>query len=393
MPSSGLRPRKRGGAVSGPHGGTWLNHFLSLPKAIAFYVVKLVAPLDLSPRYTLEGAAGWWDPWVIAGGLLAVGAAVALLLARRRLVAGWGVLFFLVTWAPASGVVPSVTFVADRYMYLPAFGLFLAVAALFGAAIEAGRRPRVVAVTVSATCLVLLSGLAVRQVARWQNNETLWLHALEVDHENEFAHNQLAATYGQSGRFQEALDHSVAAVRLGLLKPEYLFNLCRAYRGLDEPDKELACAREIQRGAPDFLPAWLVTLRHAVAGGDDSVALLAELERRFPGGPSIAFAHGIVSHALGQTAEALASFARAYQLAPRDPEVVLGFASSLSRANETDAAIAAVSDALRLPGSAWFPDMWRQLDTTLNLLESHPGTADRIAALRRLAARRRAAGA
>ena len=390
----GVQAQAEGNAVSGPHGGSWLNHFLSLPKALAFYAAKLIAPFSLSPRYTLEGATGFGDPWVVAGLILiTLGIPVVVLTMRRVPLVGFGVGFFFVAWAPVSGIVPSVTFVADRYMYLPAFGLFVAVAALLQEIVKVRvGHPRLAIVAVATGVVVLISwsALSARQVSRWKDNETLWLSALEVDADNEFAHNQLSVTYGSSGRFQRALDHGVAAIRLGLDKPEYLFNLCRAYRGLEEYSKELACAREINRGAPGFLPAWLVPVRQSLERGDAAAAaeLLDDLEGRFSSASSLHAARGALLEARGRSSEALTLFLRAYQLNPRDAEVLLGLGIALAHEGEGASALSALVDAVGVPGGIWFPDMSRRLEAALDRLIGQGGNAESVRSVRALAAKR-----
>ena len=112
--------------------------------------LKLLWPHPLSARYVIAPAGDWLDPHVIAG--LSLGAAAlagALISRRRRRVAFLGLGFFAVTWAPVSGIVPTSTLVADRYMYLPALGLAWPLASWITRRLEAGgpapRFPRALA--------------------------------------------------------------------------------------------------------------------------------------------------------------------------------------------------------------------------------------------------------
>ena len=206
------------------------------------------------------------------------------------------------------------------------------------------------------------------------------------------AHNQLSATYGSSGRFQQALEHGVAAVRLGLDRPEYLFNLCRAYRGLEEYTKELACAREINRGAPGYLPAWLVSVRQSLEAGDDVAAaeLLDDLDRRFVGASLLHAARGALLEARGSALEALTRFTWAYQLTPGDAEVLLGLGIALAHEGQEASALAALADALGVQGGVWFPDMSRRLEAALDRVtrQGEAGTAESVQSVRALAAKR-----
>ena len=93
---------------------------------------------------------------------------------------GW--LWFLVTLLPVIGIIQVGSQArADRYLYLPLVGIFLAV--VWGAADLARRRPRSrapVALSIAAA-VVLLALAAHRQAGYWRNSGTLWEHALAVD--------------------------------------------------------------------------------------------------------------------------------------------------------------------------------------------------------------------
>jgi tetratricopeptide (TPR) repeat protein len=387
----GILAQAADGAVTELHGGNVPRHLLSLPKALAFYSGKLLWPLRLSPRYFLPPAGGILEPGVLAGLALAAGAIATVFLARSgRPGVAFGLGFFLVTWAPVSGLVPSSTLVADRYLYLPALGLFWALAGfLAGEARNAcGRRalPAALGLLALGASLVPLAWLAAARVEVWRDGETLWRDALLENPRNAFAHNQLALSCAVSGRFEEALEHNIRAVELGLDEPKYLFNICRAQRGLGEGEKELANAREIVKGAPDFLPAWLVVARHLCGQGrfEECERLLERLERQWGGDPGLLAARGDLEGARGRTGEALALYLRALERETRDPEIFLGAAEALARRGDGERALLAAERAAGVPDGIWYPDLLARREAVLRELEAAggPAAASRLRALR-----------
>jgi tetratricopeptide (TPR) repeat protein len=145
-------------------------------------------PVDLSMYAVPKAGLGW--PAAVAGGVLAVltaGAIWAALRGSRWLAVGW--FWFLGTFVPAIGVVQVGTQVlADRFLYLPQIGLWMAAAWTAAAWVES--RPRRAGASAAAAALVLVffTVASWRQTAYWRNSETLWRHALACDEQNAWAH-------------------------------------------------------------------------------------------------------------------------------------------------------------------------------------------------------------
>ena len=121
-----------------------------------------------------------WPVWAVAGAIVLLLLLSALALWRVRaqpwLAVGW--LWFLGTLAPVIGVVQvGMQSMADRYSYIPSIGLFIAVvwtARDWGVRLGA-RAQAILGVLAAAVCLVLTA----RQAACWENDQTLFLHAIQ----------------------------------------------------------------------------------------------------------------------------------------------------------------------------------------------------------------------
>jgi hypothetical protein len=112
---------------------------------------------------------------------------------------------------PVIGLIQlSLQSIADRYTYLPAIGLSIMVVWLLDELRSTVALRAVGKYAVLAPSLVVLltwCALARRQVAYWQNTETLMVHALDVDPANYVAHQDLALYYSRLGKTEAARFH------------------------------------------------------------------------------------------------------------------------------------------------------------------------------------------
>lgn len=103
---------------------------------------------------------------------------------RKYLLVGW--LWFVGTLVPVIGIVQvGSQSLADRYTYVPYFGLFIM--AVFGvadlAAHFAGGR-KMIGVSASVAAIAVFCVLSAIQIGYWRDNETLYTHALAVTQNN-----------------------------------------------------------------------------------------------------------------------------------------------------------------------------------------------------------------
>jgi protein O-mannosyl-transferase len=171
------------------------------------YVGKAFWPIRLAPIYPHP-----WHPlpmWQVLPALLLLLVITALTIAyrsRRYLPVGW--LWFLGALVPMIGIVHvGSQAMADRYAYLPFIGLFIMVC--WGVTEVAERRniPLVVLRSAGVIVLLVLAILTYRQLGFWNDNETLWRHALEVTDDNYIAHDNLGTLLVLHGQSDEAIQH------------------------------------------------------------------------------------------------------------------------------------------------------------------------------------------
>ncbi len=171
------------------------------------YIAKMLLPVKLATFYPLRFSQPLGD--VIAGAILLLAlTALALYLHHAPYVAvGW--FFFLITLLPVIGIV-QVGFqgMADRYMYIPSIGLFIALIWGLGAMVE---QVPIARVALSFTALCLISGFAAATVhclKCWQDGVTLFAQArVAYGRPHMWLEQLYANSLLSAGRVDEALQH------------------------------------------------------------------------------------------------------------------------------------------------------------------------------------------
>jgi tetratricopeptide (TPR) repeat protein len=198
----------------------WYPLSLRIEYALASYVDYLgrtLWPMRLSAFYPHPDLVPW--PHVaIAVALLAAISILAVRAWRERpyLLVGW--LFFLGTMVPMLGL-EGVGYqgkqgTADRYAYLPFIGLFIMIC--WGVA-DWARQKKIPATALRVACAVVLLALGVaayRQLGYWQDNVTLWTHAIAVTDGNFLAENNLGKALLNEGQSEEGVAHFYKAAAI-----------------------------------------------------------------------------------------------------------------------------------------------------------------------------------
>ncbi|HTR41864.1 MAG TPA: hypothetical protein VMH87_09640, partial [Pseudomonadales bacterium] len=149
---------------------------------VVIYLGKLVWPAPLAVIYPMPH----FIPPATFFASLAVLIFITVMawLLRRKdpfLLFGW--LWFLGTLVPVLGIVKvGDAAMADRYMYLPSIGIFVAIA--FGAQTFSKNLPKFALPAAAAFILVVLACVTERQLQFWRDDETLFKHATEVTTDN-----------------------------------------------------------------------------------------------------------------------------------------------------------------------------------------------------------------
>lgn len=227
----------------------------------AFYLVKTLVPIDLSPYYAMpsEISPAQW-PYSGAAGLVVLLTVASIALIRRApgLAAAW--FCYLIILAPNVGLVQiSKQIAADRYAYLATIPLFAAIgvglAALVRTARERARGRLMIGGVLGVVVLAGLSMVTMRTILYWSDSVSLWSRAVAVDPNCAHSHCQLgqalaveaATAEGASkGMLRRAADHLRRSTEL---QPDFAFafsNLGAVYLKLERfEDAEAAYLRAV----------------------------------------------------------------------------------------------------------------------------------------------------
>jgi tetratricopeptide (TPR) repeat protein len=268
-------------------------------------VGQLVVPWRLSPDYQeLEHRALGWA----AVAIIALVAVVAWRVRARQPWLSLGVLGGIAAYLPTFGLLPISNLRADRFLYLPALPLSLAVGALVAllARVPAlrGRTFEVPRPWLVLALLVAVLGARTRRQARiWHDDLTLWTHATRVQPGASRAWTALAEARLRRGLLPgayAAIEHSLAIADdpharelLGIVlmeqgdlpgarraleraleqaephhRAEWLNNLGACELRLGLLDAALARFEEARRLAPLYEEAWLNAARALQQKGD-----------------------------------------------------------------------------------------------------------------------------
>jgi len=195
------------GRLHGYHGGTPYATVLLIIKAMGFYIAKILFPLRLSVDYgTFAVPRSALSPAVIASACVCVAMVVAAVLCVRR--APWvtfGIGWFFIVISPVSNLVPIVTKVAERYLYMSAAGIHIAVAFALYKWLKTTRQSgsllrRKVALGLTVALFAMLACRVVLRNEDWANERTLWTAVLRRAPRSDDAHYTLGRFYQAVGK-------------------------------------------------------------------------------------------------------------------------------------------------------------------------------------------------
>jgi tetratricopeptide (TPR) repeat protein len=315
--------RRYNGAIGSDFELTLARRFLLSGRIIWFYLGKLLWPTRLAfiyPHWDIKSAgAAWTAYWAAAVALTAV-----LWWCRVRWrgpLAAW--LFFVGSLFPALGffnVYPFLySYVADHFQYLPSLGIFTAAAA--GFALWLARRPPGVRAAARFLCAGLVATLALlsrEQSRNYRDVTALYTATIAQNPDCFLAHNNLGIEFERTGRAAEAEAEYRAAIAS---KPD----LAEAHYNLGH-----LCLRLQGRG-------------------EDAIAEFQEALRLKPDYPE---AHDNLGTALaqlpGRSEDAIAQYREALRLRPDYPEAQSNLGIVLCSMGRTSEAIPHFEAALRL---------------------------------------------
>jgi tetratricopeptide (TPR) repeat protein len=368
------------------YGDSALTTFLTMGKVVVHYLRLLVYPIRLNADYSYDAfplSSSLFEPGTFgAFAVLGVLVYAAWRLMRWRVMAGFGVIWFVVALLPVCHIIPHHELLAEHYLYVPSVGLVLTAGMLLKG-MAGGRYGSVVWVCMAAV-LVLFSLRIADRNKDWQNGLSLWgktvvtaprcarahanlcgahadagyldkavaacEQALKINPDQIEAHNNLGATLARKGAFDKAIEEYEKALAL---RPHYAkarVNLGYAYYRIGKSDEALFEYWQAERISPRYPEVYngrgvVLVERGKYEDG------MAEYRRALAIAPDYAEARynlGIACLKIGRVDEAIAELLKAVDIKPRYADAHVNLGTAYSRKGELEKAIEAFARALDL---------------------------------------------
>ena len=295
----------------------WQRPFIA-GDALAFYVFKLLWPINLAVDYGRTPTSAMAHAWGYLAWIVPVALFVAAYLNRQRRPITWfGAVLFVTFLLPTLGLVPfayqAFSTVADRYVYLALIGVGLIVSE----AIEHVRSQRI-AMVGAAALFIALAALSFNQSRHWLSGPDFLRHTIDVNPSAGFAYSNLGDTALARGDLTEALADYKAAVEQEPNRTKAYISMAEVYTALNQPsDAERAIAqaeKQPEVTSDDFSNLGIVLMKmNQPARALQALSTAVSID---PRSPTYLFNQANALSATGQFADAEAAFRRCIELAP-----------------------------------------------------------------------------
>ena len=369
--------QRAGGAVSELAATPLRGRLENIPVAYFRYIQKTVWPADLAMFYPYPSH---WPAALVVISLLSLAIVSGLAVRWRKscpyLIVGW--LWFLGTLVPVIGLIQvGGQSMADRYMYIPGIGLFIA--AVWGLSALAPRLGRwqmllnCAAVGSVIACLLVTSV----QVQYWRDGVSLGRHTIQATRDNYFGYCYLGDALNGIGDNAGALACYAKAVDLAPQNLAGHFNLGSLLIEAGRVEEAVAHLQLAVAIAPGFVQAQNnlgIALMEA-GQKEQAVRHFAEAARLDPADPDALFNLGRALLEQNRPSEAVPQFQSALRLRPDNAKVHYFLARALIRLHQTADAIFQYREALRLA-----PDSPAPINELAVILASDPDSRFRSTA-------------
>jgi tetratricopeptide (TPR) repeat protein len=178
------------------------------------YLGNTFWPGDLACFYPYAHSFQLWQVIGAASVLLAISVAVVFLIKRTPFFAvGW--FWYLGALFPVSGLMQAGDQArADRYTYFPFIGIAIMVAWGIPLLIKREDTRKKILFPAAIAALAIMAFFTWQQCGYWKNSMELFNHALQATKDNALAHKNLAAALLDTGKNEEAIEHSNMAIRM-----------------------------------------------------------------------------------------------------------------------------------------------------------------------------------
>lgn len=307
---------------------TYLQVLTRVAYSLFANVRLLVWPSYLSADYAVVEHPGALWSWCGAAVLTGI-VGLCIYLRKRQPLWSFALLWVLLMYAPASNVIPlGHFFVADRYLYVPSFGVCLLLGLIFSD-IVLGRHAcalvRVSGIAALGAVVLLAAGRSTVRVRDWRDAKSLWCsEPMDRGWSSRYCFQKGMCLFGEE-RYREAIPMFAFTLRFDTNNEYAIVSLARCLEMTAQMEASLGLLRD---GASRIPRSFVV---HGALGG-------------------------VLSRA-GRCRESTAAYRKAAEIR-RTPEALIDLAGGMVACGESNMyeqielreAIALATEALALPG-------------------------------------------
>jgi len=329
--------------------------FLTMLRVLYDYIKNLIIPFWLNNMYVDHTSTSLFEYKVILS-LSVIFLLIGILFFQVKegnklnlFCLGW----FVLTWLPVSNIIPISTKMADRYLYVPAVGLFL----LFSVAVYntshrwlSRKAKKFVTVPVIAFLVFSLSYLSIDRNRVWANSQTLWEDSLRKAPAYWVPHMNLGLTMAQQGKIDEAISYYRESLRLNPNSVHTHNNLGVVLLERGQIDYAISHYATALRLQADYAETYnnLGVALFSLGDLDKAIAHYREALRL---DPNFGKAHNNLGNALaeqGRFTEAISHYYKALETKAYYPEAHNNLGTALAQQGKLNEAILQFENALRL---------------------------------------------
>ncbi|MEN6383650.1 MAG: tetratricopeptide repeat protein [Phycisphaerales bacterium] len=155
-----------------------------------------------------------------------------------------GILFFILAMLPTSNFVPIFRPVADRYLYLPMFGLCFAVAAMLCQLKTPKGIYKFISISVTAMIYLYFCYFTLEREKVWNNSLSLWQDTVKKNPKSFTGNNNLGFVFYDKGQYQNALSYFQKASEIDRASAEAVAALAITYDALGLKEEAISTAQK-----------------------------------------------------------------------------------------------------------------------------------------------------
>jgi len=300
---------------------------IKIPIAVTSYFELIFWPKNLTLYHSEEFYFSQIEYFLRLGLLILFLGAIVYFFRKDRRIFFW-LSFFLIALSPTLTPLRIAWWVAERYIYLAALGIFV-IAGLGILKIGQKFKNQELSWIIFALVILILSGRTILRNMDWKNQDTLWIATAKTSPRSPKNHNNLGDYYFRHGEYEKAIEEFKTAIELNPNYGDAYHNLANVYRQIGNTEEAIANYKKALSFNPNLWQSHQNLASRYFELGEYELAL-QELEKAVkinPQNPALYVNLGILYLQLEEKEKAKEAYQKALQLDPQNQRAKEGLLS------------------------------------------------------------------